>query len=279
MSNYWKKLTNVSKKDLYDVRIMIHQAVQLPAITGRCLNNEDPSDITAALTWLNDKNAFASRFWNGNKHRSVLNISQIKLSIVNKENATVAEFILIKKNFEETLNWLKEQASALGYDKNKITKKLPYQIPHYKYADNQPFQEFNENLLSEFQNLYANANHVLNIVKSEYNSSDVLCWPHHFDIATTITVEENSDSSKSKSISLGMSPGDDSYNQPYFYVYPWPYPEDKNNLPEIPVGSWHTENWFGMVLTLNDITSTKEDQFGIVSKFTTSSINAAKKLL
>ena len=106
-------------------------------------------------------------------------------------------------------------------------------------------------------------------------------WPHHFDIATLITIEENPGPEKSKTIGVGLSPGDESYNEPYFYISPWPYPVNKNNLPKLNHGFWHTQGWFGEVLTSSEIIRSGDntEQLEITINFIEDGIYKLKKLL
>jgi hypothetical protein len=85
--------------------------------------------------------------------------------------------------------------------------------------------------------LYAIADSLLRA----FDGSPVLCWPHHFDIATLLTVREGT------TIGAGLSPGDASYPEPYWYVTPYPYPA-VSALPPLTRGSWHTAEWVGAVL-------------------------------
>jgi hypothetical protein len=78
--------------------------------------------------------------------------------------------------------------------------------------------------------------------------SPVRCWPHHFDIATLVSIPGGAPG-EVRTIGVGLSPGDGSYAEPYFYVTPWPAP-DGPTLPELPAGAaWHRAGWFGAVLT------------------------------
>src|SRR4029077_1103451 len=45
----------------------------------------------------------------------------------------------------------------------------------------------------------------------------VLCWPHHFDMATLVRLDAGGDES-ARSVGVGVSPGDEFYAQPYVYV-------------------------------------------------------------
>ena len=60
----------------------------------------------------------------------------------------------------------------------------------------------------------------------------MLCWPHHFDIATLVKLEDGQPAN-ARSIGVGVSPGDEYYAQPYVYVSPWPR-FDAGKLPDLP---------------------------------------------
>jgi len=90
----------------------------------------------------------------------------------------------------------------------------------------------------------------------------VRCWPHHFDIATLVRLDESTDDS-ARTIAIGASPGDEFYSQPYLYVSPWPR-FDASGLPELPrPGHWHTEGFFGAVATADDILAMPERARGL----------------
>jgi hypothetical protein len=90
--------------------------------------------------------------------------------------------------------------------------------------------------------------------KNKFQVSSVRCWPHHFDLATLITVTAAKETAESiRSVGVGLSPGDEHYGEPYFYVTPWPYPDPKK-LPPLPeIGRWHTKNFTAAVLPAHQI--------------------------
>ena len=81
----------------------------------------------------------------------------------------------------------------------------------------------------------------------EPSPSPVRCWPHHFDIATLISLDAGG-GEETRSVGVGMTPGDGGYAQPYFYVTPWPYPGATSLPPLREPAFWHTEGWAGAVI-------------------------------
>lgn len=276
----WIELKSFSVDELEEARKQIHQAVQLPAIAGRCLNPKDPGDNFAALIW--NKNMLTNHRLGESKCHIALDISAFKLVIINEKKEFVNTLHLNSKTYDDAFKWLADELSQLGFDSNKLNKNLPYQIPEYSTAKGTPFKHPNSKAFTELQNYFANAASILeNISNKEKNTSPVRCWPHHFDIATLITVEENPNPEKSKTIGVGLSPGDESYNEPYFYISPWPYPDNKEKLPKLNRGHWHKQGWFGGVLTATEIIKNKDksEQLKIAKGFIEDRISNLKKLL
>ena len=101
-------------------------------------------------------------------------------------------------------------------------------------------------------------------------------WPHHFDIATRITLPD----AKDASIGLGMSPGDDSYDEPYWYVSPWPVPPATDTLPRLaPTSSWHTKDWFGAVLLSSTLPEEAPAQRAALREFLDAALRASRTLI
>jgi len=88
-------------------------------------------------------------------------------------------------------------------------------------------------------------------------SSEVRCWPHHFDIATLLSLGTG-EAETVAAIGIGMSPGDAYYPQPYFYISPWLAPA-VDALPPLPApGRWHTLDFVGAVATGEAVLATPE---------------------
>ena len=122
---------------------------------------------------------------------------------------------------------------------------LPYEVPV------RPLRKLPE--LAALARWFEAAAEVLEAVRAKTASlrpgpSPVRLWPHHFDIAVLVSLDEGSAES-ARSIGVGVSPGDASYAQPYAYVSPYPAPEAPR-LPALPPGGhWHTQDFFAAVAT------------------------------
>ena len=166
---------------------------------------------------------------------------------------------------------LEEQIDELGIKSSDISLELPYKIPEYPTAKREAFDNENSLVRQELEAWFHNTDLVLKSIIGEIDgASEVKCWPHHFDIASLITLVDTGEAETSKSINIGMSPGDGNYNEPYFYLSPWPYPiVELPNISET-AGFWHEENWIGAILRASDLkhlTSTQDQQHAVTTFF------------
>lgn len=107
--------------------------------------------------------------------------------------------------------------------------------------------------------------------------SEVRCWPHHFDIATYVSLEEG-DAETAAGIGVGLSPGDETYDEPYFYVNPWPYPSSDALPAPIAPGHWHREGFVGAIATASELIASGSPETSAAS-FVTLAFDACRKVL
>jgi hypothetical protein len=156
----------------------------------------------------------------------------------------------------EGLDWLKQEIDRLGVDRSKITLSdfPPKDFPDSPLARGAAFDASQTLALRELVSYYANTHQLLQkIVATNEDASTIRIWPHHFDIATLITLAGTKNGNP-LTVGVGLSPGDTSYNQPYWYVSPYPYPNTTSLPPLAGDGFWHTQDWVGAVLTADRLT-------------------------
>ena len=204
---------------LTDARLQLHWAAQIAAGVGRTLLAPRADDSQTAFAFV-DGSLLQEPF---DGLRAGLRLRDLTLV------CGTDRFPLRGRTLDDGFAFLE---SRFGRTLNRPNADLPdHPVAHGAAFDADP--ESCETL----GGLYEIADPLLR----ELGGSPVLCWPHHFDIATLLTVREGT------TIGAGLSPGDASYPDPYWYVTPWPYPPVAS-LPALSRGAWHTAGWVGAVM-------------------------------
>ncbi len=276
----WQKTGKIDPKSLTESRLQLHYAIQFAAAVGNFLTESKPDTSHASLTWNSELNLFVSGIVATEKPFQVA-LEPVSLTsiILDTQGEKLAEFSLGKKTMEQGINWLKREISCLGADGEKLTfVSYPDDFPDHPLARGTPFNGTQEVQRQELTAYYANTNLLLQeIVSTTEGASPIRIWPHHFDLATLISLPYTQ-KGEAMSIGVGLSPGDSSYDQPYWYVTPWPYP-DPANLPELDGGgSWHTQDWVGAILSASQL-SQGDEQLAQVKAFLQSAVKASLSLL
>jgi len=281
--DYWKPLVFPDKEDMISARHQFHQAIQNVGSVGRSFLPEQPGDINANLDWDSKLQRLAGRWIDKDIHfRSSFSLSEFSVYLVDELFHTISSFPLQGKKQVDVMVWLEEQIDMLGLNSSDLSLSLPYEIPEYPTAKREAFNIEGEAAGREFEALFHNTDWLLKEITADMEgASKVKCWPHHFDIASLITLVDTGDPETSKSINIGMSPGDSNYDEPYFYISPWPYPVEE--LPDITEtgGFWHEHNWVGAILRSSDIShiSSAGEQHATVFNFYMKGIPVLRKLM
>lgn len=278
----WRPVGAVDPRKLGDARHQAHNVVQW--LARMALSYKEPADDDShmALEWIDADSALVT----GEIAPELVlefRIPEMVLQFKEGGKRVTHPLALEERSPAKVEAWLLVELLHRGVDRQKLSKDLPYTIAGLMNGDGVDYtHEGNEDALQELANWYANAALVLGRVSEENAAlkpgpSPVRCWPHHFDIATLISLEKGK-SEKARSIGVGLSPGDGYYGEPYFYVTPWPYPEP-DNLPELPGGShWHAKDFVGAILPASEIIERKmagED----VDALLNAAVSAARKSL
>jgi hypothetical protein len=173
----------------------------------------------------------------------------------------------------------KGELTKLGVDADKVAfLSYPDDFPDHPLAHGAQFEPGDEAGRKTLTAYFAVTRPLLqSIVTNQAGASPIHLWPHHFDMATLITLAGEGETAQT--IGVGFSPGDGGYDQPYWYVTPWPYP-DKAALPSLVVGTWHTEGWIGAILRADEVgdpTSVTTQQ--TLKTFLETAVSACQQLL
>ncbi len=238
-------------------RALAHRGAQLVTMAARSNLDSVPDDSHSNLGWSSSGQSLQSHSLesNGAKMQVALAFSPLQLNLV-RNDETVESLRLDDLSHTEALAWLDLRLAKLGLSAASRSV-LPYDLP----ADVEGITTYDtgdaREQLASLAAWFDTAHRLLSEFASSLNDtnpgpSPVRCWPHHFDIATYVALDEGS-SETARGIGVGMSPGDESYGQPYFYVNPWPY-LNAIDLPDAPApGHWHTDGFVGAIATGEEI--------------------------
>ena len=244
----WRHLGSTDPRQLVDARLQLHWAVQLVAAFADAELERLADDSQSNLGWREDLGILLGR------HRpdglaAGLRPRDLGLTILDTSENVVSNLSLAGHTLDQALARLQGVAAERSAD--SLIRLRDYEMPDHQVASGHPFIVEPEATFVELSRWFANGNAALDaLTTSQPGWSEVRCWPHHFDIGTLISLEPSGDSSRGRSIGVGMSPGDSWYEEPYFYVNPYGLPSTPAELPSLSAGGrWHTEGWFGAVLT------------------------------
>ncbi|MEE8295904.1 MAG: hypothetical protein V3R64_09350 [Sphingomonadales bacterium] len=233
---------------MLEVRLQAHYAAQWVARYGRSYLFPQNDDSHTAMLW----NPSAKMFLSLSSRQGALafDIPTLTLFWLDPRGRMGTGFSLDGKTDKEVEGLLRAMLGEVGLNPQTLKTELPYEMPAHKIGAGEAYDlKPNEKGLRSLADLYHQASGILEEVqKREEGASTVRCWPHHFDIATLIKLDDEKDPEKAKSIGVGLSPGDGTYEEPYYYITPWPYPVS-SGLPQDPeLFHWHTEGFTAAII-------------------------------
>lgn len=272
----WKRLGTVSPTALSNARVQLHWAVQLLSAPGVSLLSPEEDFSHTNLGWDFELGILSGRPVGSDSLRAGLVFEGLELAVLDGERER-SSMRLAGHTVQESLSWLGRELAGEG-----ATLELPvHDMPSHSVGEGGVFSDAEAPARAELGGWFANAFRLIrDAVAGDASASPVRCWPHHFDVASLITLDEGTDAEEARSIGVGFSPGDGSYDQPYFYVTPWPYP-DATDLPSLAAGmDWHTSGWTGAVLTAERLLSVPPgEQQRTARKALGSAVAASRELL
>lgn len=239
----WSALGAVLPSELGDARLQLHWAAQLVSAPGTSLLPAEADYSHTSLAWDGALGLLAGRPVGPEQRRAGLVFEGIELVVLDGERERES-LRLAGRTMQEALAWLGDKLCADPLS-------LPsHEMPSHPLAAGAPFSDAGAEERSELAAWFGNAaSSIRDAVADVASASLPHCWPHHFDLASLITLDSAEGADEARSIGVGFSPGDGSYPQPYFYVTPWPYPDASSLSALRPPMQWHSEGWTGAVLT------------------------------
>jgi len=234
--------------DYSKARDQCHQAAQLLAATARAFLDKKDDDSQAAMIW-NDSAMVLStqKLPHTVFPYVVLNIADLSIGFMHADG-NIAQSLSLHG---ETLQSAVKQISSI-MDVDLISLSKPYELPGLHIGISEAFDKRQRKSLLLCEQLFSNAySAILPYTQSEAEASAIKIWPHHFDMASLLTYHAEKEK---KFIGLGLSPGDLNHNNVYFYINTWPYPNiNSKTMKPLKYGLWHTEDWTGAILKIQDI--------------------------
>jgi hypothetical protein len=286
----WKSLGSVDSRHLVNARLQLHWAAQAASSVGKQLLPAQPDFSQQCFEWSERTGALVQgQVEAARPFRSALKLAEHALSLLDRLGSPIAELPLTGRTLDDAYAWLQTEVERLlGRKLAEPLERPGSEMPAHPVGTGRRFALADSGPFAELARWFADADRLLREVqRMTPGTSPVRCWPHHFDIATLITLPAGTagaagDTPESaRTVGVGLSPGDGGRPAPYFYVTPWPYPP-LQSLPALPTlaggGTWNTEGWLGAVLEATALVGTRnqEDQ---ARDFLVSAIAACRALV
>jgi hypothetical protein len=284
MAQTWTQIGTIDPTALAEARLQAHHAAQWLTRAARANLPPKPDDSHTNLGWDDQLGALQSHNLDASDagpFRFGLRIAP--LTLLAMQGDTILDALALDgKRDAEAGAWIDQHAAASDL-RAPSSAILPYVVPHHPVAAGGRYScAPHEAQFAELARWFSAADDVLQETKAKLGQagagpSPVRCWPHHFDIATLLSLKTG-DAETAPSIGIGMSPGDDYYAQPYFYVSPWPRPP-VSALPDPPApGHWHTKDFVAAVVAGDALLACK-DRRAAAREFIDAGIAASRRLL
>jgi len=276
----WDGLDPSRARKLVDARLQFHHAAQLATAAGISFLAAEADDSHTNLEWLAQRRALASHVIPAPiPFRIAVRPADLTLLALDAGDRCIDEIALDGRTLVEAAEWVRVRVVRFGANGARYTLRRHYVIPGHPVISGKPFDASAQEDLAALADWFNDADLVLRALASQtVDAGPVRCWPHHFDIATLITLAPIS-GELSRTIGAGLEPGDEDYAQPYFYVNLHPTP-NTSVLPDLGGGGvWHTEGWMGAVLPATALTADGTQQLAQVDEFLTTATSACRLLL
>ena len=276
----WARLGATAPDALTDARLQVHHATQIAVAATISYLPARPDDSHTALTWSEPLRALVTEPVDARRPFQVaLRPADLTLDLVRDGARSGRRFSLPGNTLASAYEWLGAAASEAGLDSSRLTSRKHYTIANHPVAEGSPFALEPIDAYAELERYWSNASRVLaDLVRATDAASSVLVWPHHFDIATLITLPPTATAAV-RTIGVGHSPGDEWYAEPYWYVGPTPRPSAAD-LPALDLGHWHTKGWVGAALLASDyVNGDSGKQRQTVSAFIDSAVQACRLVM
>lgn len=243
----WRALGTVASAALGGARAQLHWAATAVEQVGKSLVPPVADHSHAALRWSSEHRALATAATPSGR-RAALAPASAEVLVLGADGGVDARLALSGRVLDDIASAVR-QAFAAEADPDAWKPLRREGLPGSRVAEGAAFTDAGREH-RELASWYGNAAAALDQAAAACDEAGpVLCWPHHFDMATRLDFEPDGDPEEARSIGLGFSPGDDGTPEPYFYVLPWPAPDVEAFAPLPGPGEWVAAGFVGARLT------------------------------
>jgi hypothetical protein len=231
----WQQLGEIAPTALVAARQHAHFAAQVISAAGETFLPHEPDTSHTAMVWDPLHAALAGRELPGAGCRVALRVGDLSLLLLTGDGAIAAHTPLAGLTLPEAYRWTSDAVKSRS--RGALARDLVhpgYELEAHPLAGGARFEI--DPGLPELSRWFANADHELRRVTSETpGAGEILCWPHHFDIATLVVLERDAAGDPLRTLGAGLSPGDEFASEPYWYVNHGPETE-RTDLPALAAG-------------------------------------------
>lgn len=280
MNDVWSDIGAVPPAELVDPSLELHWAVQIVAAAGQNFAEKKEDDSHRAMKWDASQSAFVgAEFAGPYPFRVGVRPADLTLVILDRTDETLGALPLSGETIDGAHAWLATGLATYLGGAPPHLERPDWDMPSHPLGEGAPFTAGHSTERALLADLFGGAAAMLDeLISTRNDASGVLCWPHHFDIATLLTVKRGSGDDPRQTVGVGLAPRGGGYDTWYWYVTPYPHPRE---LPDFEgPGGWHTEGWTGLVLTGEELVS-REGAFrdAALRKFLDVAVDTATRAL
>ena len=258
----WKPFTMAFNPELNDALQQQHHAAQLIALVGRHLIPQQADDSNTNMQYTDDGDLLLGNALPNGMHVA-LHLTDLKVSVLSKENIAEKVIVLEGKSMQEVFDELKQALSDSGIEVGGFKNELHYEIPSHQLDKGAVFSLRDRRYFMENTLYRHNAEIVIQEIAKAYDHTEpVRVWPHHFDTGSFIPGLRNDKDELIQSIGIGWAIPDGMLDEPYYYLSFWSKKPDEGlkALPALTAGQWMIPNWNGAVLKQSEIQQQDSDE-------------------
>jgi len=252
-----------------------HWAAQAASNVGKSWGRPKDDDSHSALEWVAPERALCGEAVDGEQTcRGALVIETMTLGVADSAGSMLTSRPLNAETLADATAWIRGEVERLTGSAERQPAIAPPDLPDHPVGRDQPFDTRDTQAFADVAEAYASMDDVLRRLRERVGAEagPGLCWPHHFDHASLVTIERDDAGAEAATIGVGLAPPDNLSAHGYVYVSPWL--KDRKVSPEGPLSHGR---WVGSMATLSlaeIYDAGRENAPTVVAGFVASAFNA-----